>query len=255
MRSTQRIRRPERRPRSASRKRGSRRSAPGTPAGAARRTERDACHRLPYRRRADARDRRRRPAVGRRAAVRTARALRRGVRPCPPLRDQRAARPRRAWSARFFASRTTRPAPPASSSSTTSAISACAATGRSASPRRSRIWAGFGPGAIGSKRLSGSSAWSCRRRLRDGRERRELPSLRAASVEVAGLGRVRGDVAWGGNWFFLTETAPCDLVRANAGELTQAATAIRDALAAQGVTGKDGAAIDHIEMFAPAAIG
>jgi 4-hydroxyproline epimerase len=74
--------------------------------------------------------------------------------------------------------------------------------------------------------------------------------IRAASVEVAGLGRVRGDVAWGGNWFFLTETAPCDLTRANVGELTRAATAIRDALVAQGVTGKDGAPIEHIEIFA-----
>ncbi len=75
--------------------------------------------------------------------------------------------------------------------------------------------------------------------------------LRAASVEVAGLGRVSGDVAWGGNWFFLTETAPCDLTRANVGELTRTATAIREALVAQGVTGKDGAPIEHIEMFAP----
>jgi 4-hydroxyproline epimerase len=74
--------------------------------------------------------------------------------------------------------------------------------------------------------------------------------VREASVEVAGLGRVRGDVAWGGNWFFLTDTAPCDLVRANAAELTRAATGIRDALAAHGVTGKDGALIDHIELFA-----
>ena len=75
--------------------------------------------------------------------------------------------------------------------------------------------------------------------------------LGAASVEVAGLGTVRGDVAWGGNWFFLTATAPCDLVLANVGKLTLAATAIREALAAQGVTGKDGAPIDHIEIFAP----
>jgi 4-hydroxyproline epimerase len=75
--------------------------------------------------------------------------------------------------------------------------------------------------------------------------------VRAASVEVAGLGRVHGDVAWGGNWFFLTETTPCDLTRANVGELTRVATAIRAALGAQGVTGKVGAAIEHIEMFAP----
>ena len=72
-------------------------------------------------------------------------------------------------------------------------------------------------------------------------------------VEVEGLGAVRGDVAWGGNWFFLASTPPpCDLVLANVGPLTRAATAIRDALTAQGVRGKDGALIDHIEFFAPA---
>ena len=75
----------------------------------------------------------------------------------------------------------------------------------------------------------------------------------AISVEVAGLGPVRGDVAWGGNWFFLASTTPpCDLVLENVGPLTQAATAIRDALTAQGVRGKDGASIDHIELFGPA---
>jgi 4-hydroxyproline epimerase len=74
---------------------------------------------------------------------------------------------------------------------------------------------------------------------------------KAVSVKVEGLGQVRGDVAWGGNWFFLTSNAPCDLVLKNIGQLTEAATAIRDALAARGVTGKGGAAIDHIELFAP----
>ena len=76
---------------------------------------------------------------------------------------------------------------------------------------------------------------------------------RAVEVEVAGLGVVRGDVAWGGNWFFLASTPPpCELVLANVGPLTQAATAVSDALDAQGVRGKDGAPIDHIEFFAPA---
>ena len=65
---------------------------------------------------------------------------------------------------------------------------------------------------------------------------------------------MRGDVAWGGNWFFLTSIAPCDLEFANVGRLTEAATAISDALQAQGVRGKDGALIDHIEFFGPAAI-
>lgn len=74
----------------------------------------------------------------------------------------------------------------------------------------------------------------------------------AVSVEVECLGIVRGDVAWGGNWFFLASTPPpCDLELANVGPLTAAATAISDALKAQGVRGKDGALIDHIEFFAP----
>jgi 4-hydroxyproline epimerase len=76
--------------------------------------------------------------------------------------------------------------------------------------------------------------------------------LTEVSVEVEGLGTIRGDVAWGGNWFFLTSSAPCDLVLANAAQLTEAATAVRDALQAQGVRGKGGASIDHVEFFAPA---
>ena len=75
---------------------------------------------------------------------------------------------------------------------------------------------------------------------------------KAVLVEVEGLGQVRGDIAWGGNWFFLASTPPCDLVLKNVGQLSAAATAIRDALQAQGVRGKDGALIDHVEFFAPA---
>jgi 4-hydroxyproline epimerase len=73
----------------------------------------------------------------------------------------------------------------------------------------------------------------------------------AVEVEVPGLGAVRGDIAWGGNWFFLTSFAPCDLGFAKVNRLTQAATAIQDALKAKGVRGKDGALIDHVEFFGP----
>jgi 4-hydroxyproline epimerase len=75
--------------------------------------------------------------------------------------------------------------------------------------------------------------------------------LKAVSVEAAGLGTVEGDVAWGGNWFFLTAAVPCDLTLANVEKLTTAAGAIRDALKIAGVCGRDGASIDHIEIFAP----
>ncbi len=74
---------------------------------------------------------------------------------------------------------------------------------------------------------------------------------RDVAVDVPGLGRVTGDVAWGGNWFFLTELDEPPLELARAAELTQAATRILDALGAQRVTGREGAPIDHVELFGP----
>jgi 4-hydroxyproline epimerase len=71
------------------------------------------------------------------------------------------------------------------------------------------------------------------------------------SLKVEALGEVRGDVAWGGNWFFLTEDAPCALTPSNIPALTRGAEAIKAALAAEGVTGADGAEINHIEFFGP----
>ncbi len=69
-------------------------------------------------------------------------------------------------------------------------------------------------------------------------------------VDVPGYGRFTGDVAWGGNWFFLVGEHPFDLSAANRAELIAASTAIRSALLASGVTGEEGAVIDHIEFFA-----
>ncbi len=88
--------------------------------------------------------------------------------------------------------------------------------------------------------------------LDDGRVRVEnVPSRRtrkAVEVEVPGLGLVRGDVAWGGNWFFLTDWgAPIELARVES--LSDAAWRIRTALGAGGITGDEGAEIDHIELF------
>lgn len=75
--------------------------------------------------------------------------------------------------------------------------------------------------------------------------------LRDVVVAVSGLGTVRGDVAWGGNWFFLTEDAPCALEMANIPRLTEAALRLREVLAAAGITGAGGAAIDHVEFCGP----
>jgi 4-hydroxyproline epimerase len=68
-------------------------------------------------------------------------------------------------------------------------------------------------------------------------------------IEVAGLGMVTGDVAWGGNWFFLTGDAPCPIAGAHIDALTRAARDIRRALQRHGVTGANGEAINHIEIF------
>lgn len=71
------------------------------------------------------------------------------------------------------------------------------------------------------------------------------------ALEVPGLGTVRGDVAWGGNWFFLTDWSASPITLAEVEPLTDAAWRIRSALAAHGITGRDGAEIDHIELFGP----
>lgn len=72
----------------------------------------------------------------------------------------------------------------------------------------------------------------------------------AVSVPVPGHGVVIGDVAWGGNWFFITADSPVELVPANLPALTAYTTAVRHALAAAGITGAEGALIDHIEINA-----
>lgn len=70
------------------------------------------------------------------------------------------------------------------------------------------------------------------------------------SVDVPGVGRVVGDVAWGGNWFFITHDTPLPVTTANAKELTRVTQAIQDAINATGITGANGEAIDHIEISA-----
>jgi proline racemase len=81
-----------------------------------------------------------------------------------------------------------------------------------------------------------------------------VPSYRLAAdvaVDVPGHGTVRGDVAWGGNWFFLVRSPEVPLHLTKVGELTALTAAIRRALAASGITGTGGAEIDHVELFAP----
>jgi 4-hydroxyproline epimerase len=72
------------------------------------------------------------------------------------------------------------------------------------------------------------------------------------SVDVPGYGMVTGDVAWGGNWFFLANIPGLSLALANVRELSMCAQAIKAALVRDGITGANGAEIDHIELFGAA---
>jgi 4-hydroxyproline epimerase len=75
---------------------------------------------------------------------------------------------------------------------------------------------------------------------------------RAVSVEAAGVGRVTGDVAWGGNWFYLIADHGQELALSNVERLTDYGWRVRRALNAQGFPD-----VDHVELFgapvAPAA--
>ena len=78
---------------------------------------------------------------------------------------------------------------------------------------------------------------------------RNVPSYREAkgvSVEVPGIGVVKGDVAWGGNWFFLVEDPGLRLELSNIGQLAETAWKIRQAVKDQGFPG-----VDHVELFGP----
>lgn len=81
-----------------------------------------------------------------------------------------------------------------------------------------------------------------------------VPSWRSRTmvkVELPEYGEITGDIAWGGNWFFLTEDSPCEVTFANLAALSNYAKAIRRALPRQGITGENNGEIDHIEILGP----
>jgi 4-hydroxyproline epimerase len=71
------------------------------------------------------------------------------------------------------------------------------------------------------------------------------------AVDVPGYGEVHGDVAWGGNWFFLVRQHAMELTLGNIDELTAFTWAIRQALRNNGIAGADGKEIDHVELYGP----
>jgi len=70
-------------------------------------------------------------------------------------------------------------------------------------------------------------------------------------IDVPEYGKIHGDVAWGGNWFFLVRDHRMELSLKNIDELTDFTWAIRQALMQQGITGAGNQEIDHVEIFGP----
>lgn len=74
-----------------------------------------------------------------------------------------------------------------------------------------------------------------------------VPSYRkakAVTIDVAGVGTVTGDIAWGGNWFFLVEEKQIALNLANVEQLTEISWRIRQAVNTQGHP-----EVDHVELI------
>jgi 4-hydroxyproline epimerase len=80
-----------------------------------------------------------------------------------------------------------------------------------------------------------------------------VPSYRhghQVAVDVPEYGTIQGDIAWGGNWFFLISDQGPAVKRENIEDLTNFTWAVRQALETSGITGRDDGLIDHIEVFA-----
>ena len=83
---------------------------------------------------------------------------------------------------------------------------------------------------------------------------RNVPAFRfrkACRLAVPGHGEVTGDIAWGGNWFFICEDHGLRLTPDRIPALLEFTIAVQQALAQAGITGADGAVIDHVELCGP----
>ena len=117
---------------------------------------------------------------------------------------------------------------------------------------RWRIWAGLDPAST-DRDAGGASGDDLH--ANGSVSVRNVPATaigRMCPWKCSGYGCFRGDIAWGGNWFFLVSDHGLPLRIENRTELLAVSTAIRAALIASGITGKDKGLIDHIELCGPA---
>ncbi|MBT8154094.1 proline racemase family protein [Epibacterium ulvae] len=77
---------------------------------------------------------------------------------------------------------------------------------------------------------------------------------RDVTLDVAQLGLVTGDLAYGGNWFFIVDPSPLPLEPDNIPALTEAAKMVRAAAWAQNICGEKGEAVDHVIFQAPSPV-
>lgn len=83
-------------------------------------------------------------------------------------------------------------------------------------------------------------------------EIKNVPSYRfQADVEISlpDYGKITGDIAWGGNWFFLVKSGGPIVNLANLKQLTAFTEQVKAFLKENGITGAECAEIDHIEVF------
>ena len=81
-----------------------------------------------------------------------------------------------------------------------------------------------------------------------------VPSHRYLSdveIELQDYGVVRGDIAWGGNWFYLIEGFGPEVNYSNIEELSSFSVDVMNELERSGITGEDGSKVDHVEIFGP----
>jgi len=75
--------------------------------------------------------------------------------------------------------------------------------------------------------------------------------MKAVRIDVEGYGPMTGDVAWGGNWFFLVNDHGQSIAAGNVERLTDCTWRIRQALIRHGIAAEGDAEIDHVELFGP----
>ena len=73
-------------------------------------------------------------------------------------------------------------------------------------------------------------------------------TMPGVALDIPGIGPVMGDVAWGGNWFFLVKEPVANLSPPDIESLTADAWKVRQAINAAGFP-----EVDHVEFFGPPA--